>query len=194
MKNGCLVMLIVIFALSGCSAKQSVQPQESSFAQATLSISSEASSKPETDVPAIPQDESDLWNKKEWSYMGPNSEIIGTIKEEVIQDRTLIYLKVEVEANLTDTGSISKGDTLTILYYDPIPEGYTPQKGEQIMTMLNQYVTGAGRKIEWGGELQNFWHETNGKIYFANGGMYTRDGFPDGLSFKEYARSLGKTL
>ncbi|MNC18336.1 hypothetical protein D3C75_662350 [compost metagenome] len=110
------------------------------------------------------------------------------------KDNTLISLKVEVGANLTDTGSISKGDTLTILYYDLLPEGYIPKKGEQIMTMLNQYVTGAGRKIEWGGELKNFWHERNGKIYFANGELYIRDGFPKGLSFKEYAHSLGKSM
>lgn len=66
MKHGCLLLLIIVFALSGCSAKQSVQPQESQSAQATPSISSGAASEPKPTASAIPKDERDLRNKQEW--------------------------------------------------------------------------------------------------------------------------------
>ncbi|XID90346.1 hypothetical protein ACF3MZ_17535 [Paenibacillaceae bacterium WGS1546] len=206
MKNILFLFSMLFYFLTGCvDNSQSTPPDGSSSGTATMkidNIDSDHKEAPSTssrsddliESQVIPEDGSDLWNKDDWTYMGPTAQIIGRIQEVEVDSDTLIRIKVKVDVQITEHQSIKKGDELEILFYDKLSEGgYVPQVGEQVMTQLNHYVTGAGREIEWGGEFQNFWYEKDGIIYYSNGELYKRDGFSNGLSFKQYAQSQGKS-
>ncbi|WP_144941243.1 hypothetical protein [Paenibacillus sp. 32O-W] len=140
---------------------------------------------PEDEQPSPPEDGSDLWERDKWDKMGlPNGDLIGIVKGVDIQDGYLISLTVEVEQQITDFGTIHDGDTLTILYYGELPENKIPAVNDRIKTLLNHYITGAGRKIEWGGFVSDIVYEENGKMVNIFGEEF-RD-----MTFNEYVESV----
>ncbi|MBU5445604.1 MULTISPECIES: hypothetical protein [Paenibacillaceae] len=213
MKNILLAFLMFFLFLAGCSSNTDPQkddsqtvppatpnpinnetepqtpPVSSPESQPMEELNPLESQAPEDEQPSLPEDGSDLWERDKWDKMGmPNADIIGIVKEVDVQDGYLVSLTVEVEQQITDFGSIQEGDSLTILYYDELPDGFVPAVNDRIKTLLNHYITGAGRKIEWGGFTYDLCYEKDGKIVNVFGRVFVDK------TFDEYVKSQKQPL